>query len=112
MKMRIENHIHIRHIMLYHFEKGWSAAKSFRDLNELYGKGTISQSQVERWFKKFKSGDTNLADEEGRGRPSNFNDKALMTAVKENDKLTTRTLAKDFNVNHSTIVRRLKKIKN
>ena len=29
--MRVENHIHIRHIMLYHYEKGWKAAQSFRD---------------------------------------------------------------------------------
>jgi hypothetical protein len=46
-KMRVDNHIHIRHIMLYHFEKGWKAAQSFRNLNELFGEGTISQSQVE-----------------------------------------------------------------
>ena len=63
MKMRIVNHNHIRHIMLYHFEKGWNAAPAFRDLNELFGEGTISISQVEKWFKKFKTGDTNLADE-------------------------------------------------
>uniref|UniRef100_A0A1B0BW04 Uncharacterized protein n=1 Tax=Glossina palpalis gambiensis TaxID=67801 RepID=A0A1B0BW04_9MUSC len=31
IKMRIDNHIHIRHIMLYHFEKAWIAAQSFRD---------------------------------------------------------------------------------
>ena len=108
--MRIKNHLHIRHIMLYHFEKGWSAAQSFRDLNELYGEGTISKSQAERWFKKFKSGDTNLADEEGRGRPSNFEDLALLAAVEEDESLTTRMLAENFNVNHSTIVRHLKKL--
>ncbi|CAJ0947632.1 unnamed protein product, partial [Mesorhabditis belari] len=34
-KMRLENHTHIRHIMLYHYEKEWTAAQSFRDLNEL-----------------------------------------------------------------------------
>ena len=59
MKKRTENHIHIRHIMLYHFEKGWNEAQSFRDLNGLFGEGTISKSQVKRWF---KSDDTNLAD--------------------------------------------------
>ena len=58
--------------MLYHFEKGWNAAQSFRDLNELFGEGTISKSQVERCFKQFKSSDTNLADEEGRGRSASF----------------------------------------
>ncbi|GFW98958.1 histone-lysine N-methyltransferase SETMAR [Trichonephila clavipes] len=42
--MRVENHSHIRHIMLNHFEKGWKAAQSFGDPNELFGKGTISES--------------------------------------------------------------------
>ena len=66
--MRIENHIHISHIMYaLSFEKGWNAAQSFRDLKEPFGEGTISISQVEKCFKKFKSGDINFADEEGRG---------------------------------------------
>ena len=43
--MRIEIHIHFRNIMLYHSEKGWNAAQSFRDLNELFDEGTISKSQ-------------------------------------------------------------------
>ncbi|GFV17545.1 hypothetical protein TNCV_4028751 [Trichonephila clavipes] len=40
--MWVENHSQICHIMLYHFEKGWKAAQSFRDVNELFGKGTVS----------------------------------------------------------------------
>lgn len=48
--MRIENHIH--YIMLYHFEKDWNAAHSFRDLNEFSDEGTIS--------KKWKDGSRNL----------------------------------------------------
>ncbi|KAI4465823.1 mariner mos1 transposase-like protein [Holotrichia oblita] len=107
VRMRIENRIHIRYIMLYHFEKSWSATQSFRDLNDLFGEEIISKSQVERWFKNFKSDDTNLADEEGRGRPSNFNDQALLAAVEEDESLTTRMLAGDFNV-HSTIVCRFR----
>ena len=62
--MRIENHIHIRHMMPDHFEKDWNATQSFCDLNEVFGQGTISKSQVERRFKKFKSDATNPADEE------------------------------------------------
>lgn len=108
--MRVENHIHIRHIMLYHYEKGWKAAQSFRDLNELFGEGTITDSAVRKWFARFKSGDTSLEDKEGRGRPSDFDDQALLTAVEEDESLTTRMLAADFNVDQSTIVRRLKKL--
>ena len=89
---------------------GWKAAQSFRDLNELFVQGTISKSQVERWFKNFKSGDTNLADEKGIGRPSNYDDQALLDFMEEDESLTSRMFAKDFNVDHSTIDRRLKKL--
>ena len=108
--MRVGNHSHIRHIMLYHFEKGWKAAQSFRDLNELFGKGTISESQCREWFARFKSGDTSLEDKPGRGRPSDFDDQAFLAAVEEDESLTTRMLAEDFNVNQFTVVRRLKKL--
>jgi hypothetical protein len=88
--MRVENHVHIRHIMLYHFEKGHKAAEAFRDLNELFGEGTIGERQVRRWFERFKSGDTSLEDEGGRGRPSDFDDQALLDAVEEDESLTTQ----------------------
>ena len=85
VKMRVENHIHIRHIMLYHFEKGHSAAEAFRDLNELFGEGIIGESGVRKWFIRFKSGDTSLEDKEGRGRKSDFDDQALLDAVEEDE---------------------------
>ena len=44
--MRVDNHTHIRHIILYHFEKGHTATEAFRNLNELFGEGTISERQV------------------------------------------------------------------
>ena len=108
--MRTHNHIHLRHIMLYHFEKGHTAAEAFRDLNDLFGEGTIGRKTVYEWFDRFKSGDTSLEDKPGRGRPSDFDDQALLAAVEEDESLTTRILAEQFNVDHSTIVRRLKKL--
>ena len=67
--MHIENHTHthVRHIMLYHYEKGWKAAQSFRDLNELIGEGTISKRQYREGFAHFKSDNTSLEDNPGRG---------------------------------------------
>lgn len=38
----------------------------------------LAKEQIKRWFKKFKSGDIILADEE-RKRPSNFDDQAFLT---------------------------------
>ena len=91
--MRVDNHVHVRHIMLYHFEKGWKATESARDINELFGEGTIGERMVQKWFKRFKDGDTSLKDEEGRGRRSDFDDQALLDAVEEDESLTTRILA-------------------
>ncbi|GFY43718.1 histone-lysine N-methyltransferase SETMAR [Trichonephila inaurata madagascariensis] len=108
--MRVENHSHVRHILLYPFEKGGKAAQSFRDLNELFGKGTNSESQFRERFARFKSGDTSLEDKPERGRPSKFNDQALLAAVAKDESLTTQMLAEDFNVNQSMVVRRLKKL--
>ncbi|CAF1059222.1 unnamed protein product [Didymodactylos carnosus] len=70
--------------MLYHFEKGHSAAQAFRDLKELLGERTIGERQVRRWFNRFKSGNTSSEDEEGRGRWSDFDDQALLQAGFEN----------------------------
>ena len=108
--MRTEDYIHIRHVMLHHFKKGWTAAQSKRDLDETYGEETISESQCRRWFARFKSGDLSLEDKQGRGRPSDFDDQALLEAVEEDQSLTTRMLAEQFGVSHVCIVKRLKKL--
>uniref|UniRef100_A0A914C3I4 Mos1 transposase HTH domain-containing protein n=1 Tax=Acrobeloides nanus TaxID=290746 RepID=A0A914C3I4_9BILA len=108
--MRTHNHIHLRHIMLYHFEKAIPLPRHFRDLNDLFGERTIDRKTVYEWFDRFKSGDTSLEDKPGRVRPSDFDDQTLLAAVEEDESLTTRILAEQFNVDHFIIVRRLKKL--
>uniref|UniRef100_A0A1A9ZD97 HTH_48 domain-containing protein n=1 Tax=Glossina pallidipes TaxID=7398 RepID=A0A1A9ZD97_GLOPL len=111
-KIRVDNHPHIRHIIWNHFVIGWKAAQSVRGLRELFGEGTISQSPCREWFGHFKTGDTSLEDKPRKGRPSDFDDQAPLVAVEGEESLTTRMPADNFNVDHSTIVRRLKKLKN
>jgi transposase len=87
--MRGDNHVHVRHIMLDHFEKGWKATESARDINELFGEGTIGERMVQKWFKRFKDGDTSLKDEEGRGRRSDFDDFMQLSKPRDPAKRTT-----------------------
>ena len=54
---------------------------------------------------RFKSGYTNLEDNSGRGRLSDFDDQALLAAVEQDDRSKTRMLTEKFNVDHSTIVK-------
>uniref|UniRef100_A0A914EDA0 Mos1 transposase HTH domain-containing protein n=1 Tax=Acrobeloides nanus TaxID=290746 RepID=A0A914EDA0_9BILA len=85
-------------------------AATFREINQFFGEGTIGQNTVENWFRRFKSGDISLKDKEGRDCSSDFDDQALLAAMEEDESLTTRMLAEQFDVDHSTIVRRLKKL--
>ncbi|KAF8770505.1 Histone-lysine N-methyltransferase SETMAR like protein [Argiope bruennichi] len=106
--MRVDNHTHIRHIMLYHFEKGWKVEQSFRDLKELFGEGTISKIRCKECFVRFKCGGSSVENKPGRDPPSEFDDEALLAAVEGDGSLTTRMLADNFSVDPSTIVRLLK----
>uniref|UniRef100_A0A914CTZ6 Uncharacterized protein n=1 Tax=Acrobeloides nanus TaxID=290746 RepID=A0A914CTZ6_9BILA len=51
-------------------------------------------------FARFKEGDRSLEDKKGRGRPSDFDDQALLDAMEEDQSLTTRMLAEEFNISH------------
>uniref|UniRef100_A0A1B0BU31 beta-ketoacyl-[acyl-carrier-protein] synthase I n=1 Tax=Glossina palpalis gambiensis TaxID=67801 RepID=A0A1B0BU31_9MUSC len=89
MEMRADDHTHIHNIKLCYLEIGWKAAQSFRDLHELFSKGTIRGRS-------------------GRGRPSDFDDQALLATLERDESLATRMLD---DVGHSTIVRRVKALK-
>ena len=51
-----------------------------------------------------------MEDSPGRDRPSDFDNQALLAAVEEDERLTTQMRAENFNVDHSKIVRCLKKL--
>uniref|UniRef100_A0A914CVN8 Mos1 transposase HTH domain-containing protein n=1 Tax=Acrobeloides nanus TaxID=290746 RepID=A0A914CVN8_9BILA len=45
--------------------KGITVYESCREINEVFGDGTIGQKTCYEWFNRFKSGDTSLGDKEG-----------------------------------------------
>uniref|UniRef100_A0A914EHU1 Mos1 transposase HTH domain-containing protein n=1 Tax=Acrobeloides nanus TaxID=290746 RepID=A0A914EHU1_9BILA len=75
-----------------------TAYGSCREINEVFGDGTIDHRTCYEWFNRFKSGDTSLEDKEGRGRPVEIDFKALLEAVENDQGLTTRMLAEQFGV--------------
>lgn len=89
-------------------KEGWKAAQSFLNLNEFFDESTISGRQCREWCSRFKTGFGYrlIQDNSGKGRPSDFNDQALLTVVQEDESTTTRMLSQDFNVQQSMIVRR------
>ncbi|XP_040582292.1 uncharacterized protein [Lepeophtheirus salmonis] len=51
-----DKNVHIPHLILYHFETGYTYERSLLELNSEYGSDTITSKQIKAWFSFFKSG--------------------------------------------------------
>jgi len=83
-------------IFCYHLKK--TAAESHRMLVEAYGEHALGKSQCFEWFKKFKSGDFNVRNEERGKPPKKFEDSELQALLDEDDTQTQQQLADQLNV--------------
>ena len=102
--------IQIRTIFLFQFKLGRKAAETARDINGAFGPGTTNERVVERWFKKLCNGDESLEDEDGRDRATAVDNEYLKALIEADARKTTREVAVEIEVDHSTVVRHLKQI--
>ncbi|XP_045842696.1 UPF0547 protein C16orf87 homolog [Meles meles] len=97
----------LRILFLYEFKLGHSAATASRNINSVFGKGSVSERTTRWWFEKFRSGDLSLKNEP-RGRPKSvLNEDQLRAMVEANPKTAIRGLAADLGVSATTISRHL-----
>ena len=75
------NKEHIRHCLLFEFDKGSTAALACRNIRQVYGEDAIDESTCRRWFRKFRNGDRSCQDQPRSGRPSAFSEEDLDQAI-------------------------------
>ena len=85
-----------------------TAAKSYRLLWEGYGECVTSQEMCERWFRRFKSGDFEVANKEHWKRPRKFEDVELQASLDEDDSQTQKQLAEQLGVSQKAVSNRLR----
>ncbi|EGI67232.1 Mariner Mos1 transposase [Acromyrmex echinatior] len=94
-------------VFCYHLKK--TAAESHRMLVEAYMLvNMLLVKQCFEWFKKFKSGDFDVRNEERGKPPKKFTDNELQALLDEDDTQTQQELADQLNVTQKTISIRLK----
>ena len=95
---------------IFQFKLGQKAAETARNINDEFGPGTTNKHVVQCWFKKFCNGDESFKDEDGCGRVTAVNNKHLKALIEANPHKTTREVAVEFEVDHSTAICHLKQI--
>ena len=65
---------------------------------------------AQQWFKKFCNGDKSLKDEDGHGQLTAVNNEPLKALIEADPRKTTREVAVELEVDHSTVVHHLKQI--
>lgn len=105
-----EKRVHIRHCLLFEFNKGHNATVATKNICDVYGRGAIDVRNSQRWFAKFRSGNLSTADEERAGRPSTTDDDVLKAILEADPRQNTRDIAMKMGINQSTVVRHLNRI--
>lgn len=95
-------------VMKHLFLKGLRATDTIKELQDVYGDEAPSPNTVFRWFKKFKNGDLSLKVNASPGRPKLHDPTELIEFVNDCPSVSSRQLARMFNMNHKTVIKFLK----
>ncbi|KAL6419811.1 hypothetical protein ACFW04_008632 [Cataglyphis niger] len=68
--------------------------RSIRTLRSVYGVDCLTERTYQNWFKKFRSEDFSLKDDQRSGRPSEVNDDKMKAIFESNRHITGREIAK------------------
>ncbi|KAG5316917.1 MOS1T transposase, partial [Pseudoatta argentina] len=108
MSIFVPNKVYLRGILLHCFIQKKSAAEAHRILVQTYGDNALSDTTCRDWFRRFKNNDFVFEDKERSGAPKKFEDKELEQLLDEDPSQTLSELGKIFQVDESTVSKRLK----
>ncbi|XP_018402624.1 PREDICTED: uncharacterized protein LOC108779663 [Cyphomyrmex costatus] len=98
----------LRTVLIFCYKLKKTAAESHQMLIEAFGEHALGRSRCYQLFKKFKSGDFDVRNEERGKPPKKFEDRELQALLDEDDAQTQQQLADQLNVTQETVSRRLK----
>jgi hypothetical protein len=71
----------IRTILHNQFQQNVKATKAIRAINAVMGKGAVSDSTAQNWFKRFRNSRKSIIQKMGAGKPPSVNKRGAGTKV-------------------------------
>ena len=87
------NEEHLQHALILFFIQKKSASESHCFLVKMYSNNVPTQDARLLWFRRFKSGNFDLKDNERPGQPKNFKDDQLQALSNKGDTQTQQEVA-------------------
>lgn len=99
--------LHFRHLLYFSFRRGQKAIQAVREINEVYGEGSISPRTAREWYAKFKAGTFDFRDVHRTGRPLQVDEERLKELVEEDDSQSCQDLGDKLDCSRSTVRKHL-----
>ena len=75
----VPNNRHLREVLIFFFHsKKKKAAEAHRELQNVYGDASLSETTCRDWFRRFKDGDFDVDHRPREGRPKTFEDAGVI----------------------------------
>ena len=87
-----------RAILLHEFKLGHKCSEATRNICKASGKIVVNERTVQRWFKKFRSGDISLEDKARSGYPSTVDHDRLRAIVEDNPRKMVSEISKELEI--------------
>lgn len=104
-----ENQEHLRHILLFYYKKGKTAAQAKEKICRVYGEDALTRQTAANWFRRFRDGNFDVKDAFRSGRPIVKNVDEIFQKIEENRHVSSYDIAKALNIDHKTVLRHLHK---
>ena len=62
MELQVDKKEHLRHLILFEFNRGSNGADAARNICAVYGEGFTNKMTVNRWYARFRDGNSDLTD--------------------------------------------------
>ncbi|GFS80900.1 histone-lysine N-methyltransferase SETMAR [Trichonephila clavipes] len=104
--------VHLRHCILYEFQKASNTSVACKNLCVVFGKYFVYVRTGQRLFSKFRSGDLSLQESDRSGRPSKIDNDVLRSMLENKPYLTSQEIAEEFGIHYTTVGDHIKSLGN